>query len=111
MNRSRRDRKKKLQFQTPSYFKPIMKPEPSTTIETIEEKKEQWEEEAEEEEDDEPDEWDQRIINTGCHKENLKLQLCHADTGDWRQCTKELQAFKECWDKNKNNERTLTVDN
>lgn len=60
--------------------------------------------------DDEPDEWDQRIIDTGCHKENLKLQLCHADTGDWRKCLKEMKDFRECWEKNKNNERTKTVD-
>lgn len=64
-----------------------------------------------EDDDDAPDEWDQRIINTGCHEENLKLQLCHADTGDWRLCLKEMQAFKKCWDENKNNERTSTVNN
>ncbi|KAI5967344.1 hypothetical protein CANMA_003164 [Candida margitis] len=44
--------------------------------------------------DDEPDEWDKRIIDTGCHQENLNLQLCHADTGDWRKCLKEMQAFR-----------------
>ncbi|CAK7895434.1 cytochrome oxidase assembly factor 4 [[Candida] anglica] len=63
------------------------------------------------EDDDEPDEWDQRILNTGCHEENLKLQLCHADSGDWRKCLNEMKAFKECWDANKNNERTSTVNN
>ena len=61
--------------------------------------------------DDEPDEWDRRIMDTGCHQENLKLQLCHADTGDWRKCLKEMQAFRACWERNKNNERTSTVDN
>lgn len=61
--------------------------------------------------DDAPDEWDQRIMDTGCHEENLKLQLCHADTGDWRKCLKEMLEFKTCWDKNKNNERTHTVNN
>ncbi|KAG2736536.1 hypothetical protein G9P44_000626 [Scheffersomyces stipitis] len=66
---------------------------------------------ADEEDDDEPDEWDQRIMNTGCHQENLALQLCHADTGDWRQCTKEMEAFRKCWAANNNNERTSTVDN
>lgn len=62
-------------------------------------------------EDDQPDEWDQRIMDTGCHEENLKLQLCHADTGDWRKCTEEMKAFQRCWAANKNNERTKTVDN
>ncbi|CAN3364503.1 cytochrome oxidase assembly factor 4 [Diutina catenulata] len=61
--------------------------------------------------DDEPDEWDQRIMNTGCHAENLALQLCHADTGDWRQCVKEMAAFRECWAKNNNDDRTSTVQN
>ncbi|EGV65923.1 hypothetical protein CANTEDRAFT_112801, partial [Yamadazyma tenuis ATCC 10573] len=59
---------------------------------------------------DEPDEWDKRIIATGCHDENLSLQLCHADTGDWRMCAKELEAFRKCWNKNNNDERTSTVD-
>lgn len=62
-------------------------------------------------EDDSPDEWDQRIIDTGCDKENLRLQLCHADTGDWRKCSKELEEFRMCWQKNNNNRRTRTVDN
>lgn len=61
--------------------------------------------------DDEPDEWDQRILETGCYKENLALQLCHADKGDWRACLGEMQAFKKCWDEHLNNERTQTVDN
>ncbi|CAH6719320.1 cytochrome oxidase assembly factor 4 [[Candida] jaroonii] len=61
--------------------------------------------------DDEPDEWDKRIIKTGCHDENLKLQLCHADTGDWRQCTKEMEAFRKCWSDHNNNQRVRTVDN
>lgn len=61
--------------------------------------------------DDRPDEWDQRIIDTGCHAENLALTLCHADTGDWRKCMAEMKAFRECWAANNNNERTRTVDN
>lgn len=62
-------------------------------------------------EDDEPDEWDQRIISTGCDKENLKLQLCHADSGDWRKCSKELEEFRKCWADHGNNKRTSTKDN
>lgn len=61
--------------------------------------------------DDEPDEWDQRILKTGCYEENLALQLCHADEGDWRKCLGEMETFRKCWDQHKNNERTLTVDN
>lgn len=61
--------------------------------------------------DDEPDEWDKRILNTGCYEENLALQLCHADKGDWRKCLGEMAAFRKCWDQNKNNARTSTVDN
>ncbi|CAH2446883.1 Cytochrome c oxidase organization component [Komagataella phaffii CBS 7435] len=61
--------------------------------------------------DDEPDEWDQRINKTGCAEENLQLQLCHADTGDWRKCINEMNAFRECWDKFNNNQRTQTKNN
>jgi cytochrome c oxidase assembly factor 4 len=61
--------------------------------------------------DDTPDEWDQRIIATGCATENMALQLCHYDTGDWRQCMAEMTAFRECWANYSNNERTHTVDN
>lgn len=62
------------------------------------------------EEDDRPDEWDQRILETGCYRENMALQLCHADKGDWRQCLSEMKAFKDCWAAHQNNERTSTVD-
>lgn len=61
--------------------------------------------------DDAPDEWDQRIIDTGCHKENMALHLCHFDKGDWRQCAKEMAAFRECWAKKGNDQRTATVQN
>ncbi|ODQ80003.1 hypothetical protein BABINDRAFT_161650 [Babjeviella inositovora NRRL Y-12698] len=62
-------------------------------------------------EDDEPDDWDKRIIDTGCADENLKLQLCHADSGDWRKCTQEMEAFRKCWDEHQNNIRTRTKNN
>ncbi|QOU18130.1 hypothetical protein BRETT_005190 [Brettanomyces bruxellensis] len=83
-------------------------------------KKGEGEEEEEEEEDnddddddddDEPDEWDQRIEKTGCAKENLALQLCHYDTGDWRKCIDEMNAFRKCWSEHQNNERTHVKDN
>lgn len=63
------------------------------------------------EEDDQPDEWDTRIIQTGCAEENLALQLCHYDTGDWRKCLKEMDAFKTCWAAFNNNQRTHTKNN
>ncbi|CCE61387.1 hypothetical protein TPHA_0A03090 [Tetrapisispora phaffii CBS 4417] len=59
---------------------------------------------------DEEEEWDERIEKSGCFVENMALQLCHADTGDWRQCLGEMQSFKDCWNKNGNNERVNTVD-
>ncbi|CCC70446.1 hypothetical protein NCAS_0E03760 [Naumovozyma castellii] len=63
-----------------------------------------------EQEDESPDEWDQRITDTGCYVENLALQLCHAETNDWRQCFKEMEFFRQCWDSKGNNERVNTVD-
>ncbi|KAJ2220325.1 hypothetical protein H4R99_002284 [Coemansia sp. RSA 1722] len=49
---------------------------------------------------DEDDAWDQRIKTTGCFKENEALLICHADTGDWRKCLAEMNAFKRCMKRN-----------
>lgn len=54
--------------------------------------------------------YDERIIKTGCYLQNFILQLCHADTGDWRQCTLEMNWFKDCWAKNGNDKRTFQSD-
>lgn len=43
------------------------------------------------------DQWDERIARTGCYIENAVLQLCHAETGDWRQCAFEMQLLRDCW--------------
>lgn len=59
---------------------------------------------------DEEDPWDVRIAATGCYEENEALQLCHADTGDWRKCLKEMEAFRECWKRHGNVERVHTHD-
>ncbi|KAJ2041704.1 hypothetical protein H4S03_000190 [Coemansia sp. S3946] len=55
--------------------------------------------------EDEDDAWDKRIRKTGCFAENEQLLVCHADTNDWRQCARELAAFKKCMELNKQNER------
>lgn len=57
-----------------------------------------------------PDTWDQRIFQTGCYVENMALQLCHADTGDWKQCLEEMKMFRKCWEEHGNKERVKTVD-
>lgn len=62
------------------------------------------------EEEDGEDPWDLRIAKTGCATENERLQLCHADTGDWRKCIKEMKAFRDCWELHHNSERVSTVD-
>ncbi|KAJ2024193.1 hypothetical protein GGI03_007503, partial [Coemansia sp. RSA 2337] len=53
--------------------------------------------------EDEDDAWDKRIRKTGCFAENEQLLVCHADTNDWRQCARELAAFKKCMELNKQN--------
>ncbi|KHJ31732.1 putative cytochrome oxidase assembly factor 4 [Erysiphe necator] len=58
--------------------------------------------------DDEPDDWDKRIFSTGCAAENTKMNDCFYEKKDWRLCKDELKLFKECWKKNKNDERTST---
>ncbi|KAL3230159.1 hypothetical protein RNJ44_01522 [Nakaseomyces bracarensis] len=77
-----------------------------------EEALEQYKEMVEEEEEDgsERDSWDKRITDTGCYVENLALQLCHAETNDWRQCFPEMAQFRSCWEKNGNRDRVQTVD-
>ena len=59
---------------------------------------------------DEEDDWDQRIDKTGCYVENMALQLCHAETNDWRQCLGEMAMFRSCWSQKGNRERVSTVD-
>ncbi|KAG0336710.1 hypothetical protein BG000_006246 [Podila horticola] len=58
-------------------------------------------EEGEEDEDDE-DEYDKRIARTGCSAENEALQMCYAETHDWRACKDAMQAFRDCWKRNGN---------
>ncbi|KAJ2479702.1 hypothetical protein EV174_003948 [Coemansia sp. RSA 2320] len=51
---------------------------------------------ADDDDDDDDDAWDRRIRQTGCFAENERLLICHADSNDWRQCARELAAFREC---------------
>ncbi|AAS52009.1 ADR089Cp [Eremothecium gossypii ATCC 10895] len=60
--------------------------------------------------DTDPEEWDRRIAQTGCYVENMALQLCHAETGDWRACAADMARFKACWAAQGNRERVRTVD-
>ncbi|KAL2218098.1 hypothetical protein M432DRAFT_657236 [Thermoascus aurantiacus ATCC 26904] len=62
------------------------------------------------EDDDEPDEWDKRIFSTGCAAEQLKMNDCYYEKRDWRACKKEMEAFRECWKRQGNDERTQTKD-
>ncbi|KAJ3369120.1 hypothetical protein GGF31_005579 [Allomyces arbusculus] len=48
-------------------------------------------------EDDEDDPYDARIRRSGCQREHEVLQDCYYEKHDWRQCVKEMQAFKACW--------------
>ncbi|ORZ40140.1 hypothetical protein BCR44DRAFT_36968 [Catenaria anguillulae PL171] len=47
--------------------------------------------------DDEEDPYDARIRRSGCASEHEALQDCHFATKDYRKCTQQLLAFKECW--------------
>lgn len=60
--------------------------------------------------EEDPDIWDKRISQTGCYVENLALQLCHAETNDWRQCLNEMSLLRTCWERNGNRDRVKTVD-
>ncbi|KAK3116298.1 hypothetical protein LTR53_003488 [Teratosphaeriaceae sp. CCFEE 6253] len=58
------------------------------------------------EDDDEPDEWDKRIFSTGCADENATLNNCFFTKKDWRVCKDEMEAFKQCWKRQGNEQRT-----
>ncbi|KAE8374554.1 hypothetical protein BDV26DRAFT_295835 [Aspergillus bertholletiae] len=60
--------------------------------------------------DDEPDEWDKRIFSTGCSVEQDKMNDCYFAKKDWRACKQEMEAFRECWKRKGNDERTQTKD-
>ncbi|KAF8446544.1 hypothetical protein BGX38DRAFT_1094305, partial [Terfezia claveryi] len=53
---------------------------------------------------------DKRINNTGCAAENMRLIDCHYEKKDWRKCTAEMIAFRECWKKHGNVQRTVVRD-
>ncbi|KAG2172497.1 hypothetical protein INT44_006670 [Umbelopsis vinacea] len=53
--------------------------------------------------DQEEDAYDARIQKTGCQEENDTLLICYADKRDWRLCHAEMQAFRNCYQKNKQN--------
>ncbi|KAF2771175.1 hypothetical protein EJ03DRAFT_372917 [Teratosphaeria nubilosa] len=58
------------------------------------------------EDDDEPDDWDKRIFSTGCADENATLNNCFFEKKDWRACKNEMEAFKQCWKRQSNDQRT-----
>ncbi|PYH47640.1 uncharacterized protein BP01DRAFT_390157 [Aspergillus saccharolyticus JOP 1030-1] len=62
------------------------------------------------EDDDEPDEWEKRISRTGCADEQMTLNDCVYQKKDWRSCQQEMEAFRECWKKQGNDQRTQTQD-
>ncbi|KAF2761146.1 hypothetical protein EJ05DRAFT_497704 [Pseudovirgaria hyperparasitica] len=60
--------------------------------------------------DDDADEWDKRIDNTGCAVENARMTDCYYEKKDWRACKAEMDAFRKCWAKHGNDQRTATKD-
>ncbi|KAH8555791.1 hypothetical protein BGW37DRAFT_147795 [Umbelopsis sp. PMI_123] len=53
--------------------------------------------------DEDEDAYDVRIQKTGCQEENDKLLICYADKRDWRLCNAEMLAFRNCYQRNKQN--------
>jgi len=49
-------------------------------------------------EEEEDDEFEARIKRTQCYSQYEALQECYFKAGkDWRQCQKEAQSFKRCF--------------
>ncbi|KAL2366256.1 hypothetical protein RJZ56_000713 [Blastomyces dermatitidis] len=53
---------------------------------------------------------DKRIFSTGCAAEQLKMNDCYYEKRDWRACKKEMEAFRECWKRHGNEQRTESKD-
>lgn len=47
--------------------------------------------------EEQEDNWDKAVNSSGCARENEALLNCKSETGDWRRCTAEMMAFKECF--------------
>ncbi|EXJ90357.1 hypothetical protein A1O1_03456, partial [Capronia coronata CBS 617.96] len=50
------------------------------------------------------------IANLGCTEEQLRMNDCYYDKKDWRACKNEMEAFRQCWKRKGNEERTQTKD-
>ena len=51
---------------------------------------------TDDDEDEEEDLIDNAIKKTGCSTQHNALQDCYYDSKDWRKCTEQVKAFKEC---------------
>lgn len=49
--------------------------------------------------DDDEDHVTSAIRKTGCYPFHEKLQECYIERRDWRDCAKEMQAFRQCMQK------------
>ena len=47
----------------------------------------------------EEDPWITRIKKSGCFTEHEQLQDCYFEKKDWRECRKEMDAFRACFQK------------
>lgn len=43
------------------------------------------------------DPYNQALDETGCAHLNEMVQLCYYEKKDWRQCQKELDTFRKCY--------------
>jgi len=57
--------------------------------------------------DEEDDKVTMAIKKTGCLELNEAVIECHYDTKDWRQCMKQVKAFKACMDEYNNEQREI----
>ncbi|KAJ5804884.1 hypothetical protein N7474_010771 [Penicillium riverlandense] len=57
------------------------------------------------EDDDEPDECGSSALGA-----QDKMNDCYFAKKDWRECKNEMEAFRECWKRQGNDQRTQTKD-
>ena len=54
---------------------------------------------------EERDPFDMRLEESGCSRYHYELQECYFEHNDWRKCQKEMKAFHECMQRNKDEKK------
>lgn len=57
--------------------------------------------------DDEDDPQIVMLKRLGCYDQHVAVQECAFEYKDWRKCKKEVEAFRKCYEANKNRPHSI----